>query len=382
MIALQVGFWLSAALLVYTYFGYPLLVVLAGRGRRPARGRQTETPSVALIIVARNEEAWIRRRLENALALGYPREQVEIVVYSDASTDRTDSIVGEFTSRGVRLLRGNVVVGQARGQAAAVDTTNAEILVFSDANTIFDRDALSHLVRAFDEPDVGCVVGSLFYRSSTGTGEGAYWRYEERLKAAEARLGTCIAGTGAIYAVRRRAYRRSDARASSDFCLPLTLAGDGWRVEYEPRARASEEAPHTVWAEIRRHARTAEGGVHCLLRVPEARRLLRPLQYPRLSWQLWSHKLLRWLTGLWLLLVCVGAPSLARYGTIYLASAGVLGAVLLFALVGAVSAAFGVPRLPTAARVAVLFFGASGAMLVGMARALAGRARASWEPER
>jgi cellulose synthase/poly-beta-1,6-N-acetylglucosamine synthase-like glycosyltransferase len=385
MIVARVLLWLCAGLLIYTYFGYPLLAFLLGRGRRLDLHSREEAPLVALVVVARNEGTWIRRRLENALELAYPKERLEIVVYSDASNDGTDRIVGEFDSHGVRLVRGDAQVGQARGQEAAVATTRADIVVFSDANTLFDADALTHLVAPFGDPSVGCVIGSLRYRDPTGrgpTGESAYWRYEEALKASESRLGACVSGTGAIYAVRRIAYRAADPRAPSDFYLPLALAGEKWRIEYEPSARAVEDAPSDAWAELRRHTRTAEGGAFCLLRVPEVRRLLHPFRFPWLAWQLVSHKLIRWLTGLWLGLAILSAAALFRAGPAYLAVASALGLLLTLAVWGAGEAVFRASRTVAVARLAFFFVATSAAMLLGFVRGVAGASRATWQPQR
>ena len=385
MIALRVVLWISVGLLAYTYVGYPLFVLLLGHVlRRPEPSRRA-VPSVALIVTAWNEEAWIERRLSNALELDYPADRLEIIVCSDGSTDRTGEIVRGFASRGVRLIRSETRVGQGRCQALGVAATEAEIVAFSDANTLFDADALTHLVSAFDDPAVGCVVGSLRYHDASGsgpTGESAYWRYEEALKAAESRLGACVSGTGAIYAIRRGAYRPADERAPTDFLLPLRVAGEGLEVRYEPHAVAREEAAKDVWSEFRRHTRTAERGAFCLFRVKEARRLLDPIRFPRLAWQLVSHKVIRWLSAIWLVLAAVSAALLVGVGAPYLAVAAALALLLTLALWGAGEALLGVRRSTAVARLAFFFVATSAVMLLGVARALAGASRATWRPQR
>jgi len=386
MIVLRLILWVSLGLLLYTYVGYPLLAALAGISRRHRKDRlaSAAVPTVALVVVARNEEKWIRRRIENALELVYPGEKLQIIIYSDASTDDTDAIVEEFGRERVLLVRGEQQIGQAHGQAAAIEATDAEIVVFSDANTLFEPDALRHLVAPFVDPSVGCVVGSLRYREpgTPRTAEGIYWRYEEWLKAAESRLGACVSGTGAIYAIRAGMHRTTDQRAPSDFYLPLIQAADGTRILYEPRAIAEEEATGGVWAEARRHTRTAEGGAFCLLRVPEVRRLLHPIRFPRLAWQLGSHKVIRWLTALWLLLALPASALLFRQGPVYVAVSAGFAALLVLAAWGLVETLLRRRRLSALPRMSLFFLVVSGAMLVGFIRALYGASRATWEPQR
>lgn len=385
MIGLRVMLWAALGILVYTYVGYPFLALLFGQLVRRRKDNGRVTPFVALIITAWNEEAWIGRRLRNALELDYPADRLEIIVCSDGSTDETDAIVRGFATEGVRLIRSETRVGQGRCQALGAAATAAEVVVFSDANTLFDADALTHLVSSFGDPSVGCVVGSLRYHDAAGsrpTGEGVYWRYEEALKAAESRLGACVSGTGAIYAIRRKAYRRADERAPTDFFLPLLVAGQGLKVRYEPRAVAHEEAAEDVWAELRRHTRTAERGAFCLLRVRVARRLLDPIRFPRLAWQLVSHKVIRWLTGLWLALAVLSAALLVRAGSAYAAIAAALGLLLILALWGAGEAVLRTRRSVPVTRLAFFFLATSVAMLFGFSRAVTGASRVTWQPQR
>jgi len=386
MIALPVTLWLSLALLAYTYVGYPLMVDVAGWLRPRERSWVAAVPAVALVIVARNEEEWIRRRLENALQLEYPTEKLEIIVYSDASTDSTDEIVREFASSGVRLIRGDRQGGQAHGQAVAVASTEASVVVFSDANTLFEPSALRYLVAAFGNPSVGCIVGSLRYRGtdqgSVTTGESTYWRYEETLKAAESRIGSCVSGTGAIYAIRRRAHQVADWRVPSDFFLPLVIAGSGLDVRYEGRAVAIENTAKDIWAELRRHIRTAEGGAFCLLRKSEVRTLLNPFRFPRLSWQLLSHKLIRWLTGLWLVLALTSSALLASESPIYAVVASGMAILLGLGLLGLMQIRRRLSIFAGIPRIAFFFLAVSAAMLIGFTRGCAGASRATWEPQR
>ena len=210
MVVLEVLLWVSLALILWTHVGYPLLAaVLARVARRPVRAGDA-LPKVALVITAHNEADVIAEKLENALALDYPRELLRIVVTSDASSDGTDDIVRSFADRGVEL-----VVAQRGGKVNAQDTAMRalgdaiDVVAFSDANSTWSPDALRHLLRPFADPDVAYVCGRLALRRADGTNqEGAYWKLEVALRAQESAIGSITGGNGSIYAVRRERLRR------------------------------------------------------------------------------------------------------------------------------------------------------------------------------
>src|SRR4051812_13399959 len=203
MLAVQVLFWASLFALLWTHLGYPIVAAAVAKLRPRLSPAAESPPRVAVVVAAHNEDAVIERRLENLLALDYPPALLELVVASDASTDRTDELVERFAARGVRLIRcerGGKVAAQNR----AVRETNAEIVAFSDANATWAPDALRKLVRAFAEPAVAYVCGRLRLEAADGSNrEGVYWRYELALRAAESRLHSVTGGNGSIYAVRR-----------------------------------------------------------------------------------------------------------------------------------------------------------------------------------
>lgn len=290
-----------------------------------------DLPAVALLIAARNEEASIAARLENALQLDYPQDKLEVVVVANGCTDATADIVRGFSDRGVRLLEYDDV-GKSVAQNRAVETLESEIVVFTDANTAFSADALLHLVAPFSDPGVGSVGGRHVYTNTgdaTGAAEGIYWNVIERaLKQGEARLGTALGANGSIYAIRRDLYVPVKADVPSDFIAPLLVAANGYRTEYAPRALSMERAEASFAAEYARKRRIVRRSVHALLSYPE---LVDPRTNPRLAWMLISHKVLRWWTPA-LLLVGLGGALLRMAGG--RATRIEVGSVVLASLMG------------------------------------------------
>src|SRR5947208_5862532 len=303
---LWIVLWSSLGLIVWTHVGYPLAAALGARlrGYRPRRD-DGYLPSVALIVVAHNEEGVIARRLENALALDYPADRLEIVVTSDGSTDGTREEVERFAGRGVRLVA-NPRVGKTAAQNAAVRETDADVLAFSDANSTWEPDALRMLVRNLADPEVGYVCGRL--RLDGTTTEGLYWRYELWLRAQESRLGSITAGNGAIYAVRRANYIELGPQYSHDIAFPFRFRRLGLRSVYEPAAVGHEPAAASTGAEWGRKVRmlsrswwdTVWGG----MLDPRGQGVVYYLE-------LISHRLLRYASGLLHLALLASSAALA-----------------------------------------------------------------------
>jgi cellulose synthase/poly-beta-1,6-N-acetylglucosamine synthase-like glycosyltransferase len=286
--------------LAYVYAGYPLvlrLLVLL-RGVRPVRQADI-TPRLTLIISAYNEAHVMRRKLENALSLTYPRAALEIVVVSDASDDGTDDVVSEFKHRGVRLARQAARKGKTAGLNDTLPTVSGDIVVFSDANAIYQPDALLKLARNFADPEVGCVTGEARYvaggSSAADVGERAYWDYEIQIKRLETALGSMVGGDGAIYAIRRTLWRRLPENAINDFLNPLQIVAAGWRAVYEPDAICYEETAGGIGREYRRRVRIVSRSWRAVFQAPG---VLNPRRVGLFTWSLVSHKMLRWLSGL------------------------------------------------------------------------------------
>jgi len=288
-------FWGSLGALVWTHAGYPVAMGLLARRRpRPVR-KDGVTPSVALVVSAHNEEAVIRRRLENLLALDYPAEKLEIVVASDGSTDLTDGLVAEIAAKEprVRLLQ-CPREGKVAAQHRAVRETASDVVAFTDANTEWRPDALRLLVRSLADPDVGYVCGQLRLESADGANmEGAYWRYETWVREQESACSSITAGNGAIYAVRREAYVEDDPRFGHDFGFPYRMEQRGLRAVYDPEAVAVEKPAAEPEDEYGRKVRTIARVLGHIL----SGRMFRPTR-PLYLAELISHRVLRYSTGL------------------------------------------------------------------------------------
>jgi cellulose synthase/poly-beta-1,6-N-acetylglucosamine synthase-like glycosyltransferase len=304
---------ITLAILGYIYVGYPVLLRLAVSLRGVRHVRQADiTPPLSLVISAYNEAAVIRRKLDNALALLYPRDALEIVVVSDASNDGTDDIVAEYADRGVRLARQAERRGKTAGLNRTVPALAGDIVVFSDANAIYERDALLKLARNFADPEVGCVTGEARYlaggRGAADVGERVYWDYEIQIKRLETALGSMVGGDGAIYAIRRPLWRQLPDNAINDFLNPLQIVEAGWRGVYEPDAVCYEETAGGIRTEYRRRVRIVSRSWRAVF---QAAGVLNPLRVGLFTWSLVSHKLLRWLSGTFIALATVATVMLA-----------------------------------------------------------------------
>jgi cellulose synthase/poly-beta-1,6-N-acetylglucosamine synthase-like glycosyltransferase len=345
MIVLETLFWVSLAALVWTHVAYPACAAFAARFFRQRTGAAEQLPSVAVIVAAYNEEPVIGRRIENLLALDYPQDRLQIVVTSDASTDRTEAIAEAAGARVIRNSRGGKVAAQDR----AVRETESEIVAFSDANATWAPDALSELVQAFVDPEVAYVCGQLRILAVDGSNkEGVYWRYEMAVRAAESRLGSVTGGNGSIYAVRRSDYVEVDPRFGHDLSLPYLMVQRGRRAVYEPKANAFEKPTPTNETEYRRKVRMFE---HCWLIVLRGKMLRRLGPVYRI--EIISHRHLRYASGLLHLLLLASSVALVTHGWIYQV---VLAAQLV--LVAAAAVGVGIARyyvLVTAATVVALW---------------------------
>jgi cellulose synthase/poly-beta-1,6-N-acetylglucosamine synthase-like glycosyltransferase len=327
VIAAVVLFWGSLAALAWTHALYPVTVALAARVRTRRIARDDAfLPTVSVIVTAYNEEDAIERRLENLHALAYPPELLEIVVTSDASTDRTEALAEAAGARVIRNPRG----GKVAAQDAAVRETEAEVVAFSDANATWAPDALQKLVRNFADPRVAYVCGRLRLETPDGSNkEGVYWRYELLTRAGESRLGSVTAGNGAIYALRRSNYVEVDPRFGHDLSLPYLMVQHGRRAVYEPEALAFERPTPTNESEYRRKVRMFE---HSWLIVLRGRMLRR--QPPGYLLALVSHRHLRYASGLLHLILLGSSVALLGHGAVYAVLLGLQLGLLVAALAG------------------------------------------------
>lgn len=300
--------------LIYIYFGYPCLILLLSRMRRRGVRTGSYEPYVSILIAAYNEEQHIQETLENKLSLDYPRDKLQLIVISDGSQDKTDEIVRSFEKQNVMLIRQEPRAGKTAALNLAVPRAAGEILVFSDANSLYAPDALRKLLRNFADPQVGYVTGKMIYINPDGTtiGDGcsAYMKYENLLRTLETQVGSVVGVDGGIDAVRKALYLPMRPDQLPDFVLPLTVVEQGYRVVYESEALLKEDALKGASDEYRMRVRVS---LRALWALWDKRSLLNPFRYGLFSLQLFSHKVLRyWAVGFMVLLYLVNLANLRR----------------------------------------------------------------------
>jgi cellulose synthase/poly-beta-1,6-N-acetylglucosamine synthase-like glycosyltransferase len=323
-------FWLSAALIVYTHLGYPLLLrlLLALRGRSPQPlNAAAELPRVSLIVAAYDEEEVIEAKVANALALDYPRERLELIVASDGSADATAE---RARAAGADLVLELPRGGKLAAQNAAAERAGGEILAFSDANSAWSPDALRRLVAPFADPKVAYACGQVRFLDPEGDNlEGAYWRYEMAVRERESALAGVTAGNGAIYAVRAEDYLPLGPSGSHDLSLPFQLAKRGKRSLYVAEAAAEEKMVPTIEGEFARKRRMMAG----LWDIVLGERMISPRGYSGLyAFELISHRLLRYLTPLLHLIAFVTNFALLGQGGVYIVTYGIQVAFIAAAI--------------------------------------------------
>jgi cellulose synthase/poly-beta-1,6-N-acetylglucosamine synthase-like glycosyltransferase len=374
-------FCLSAAALFYTYAGYPLLLLLVSTIRPQRIKRHLFQPSVSIIITAYNEERALAAKLENTLALDYPPELLEIIVASDCSTDRTDAITRDFAGRGVRLHRQAERLGKTSAQNAAVESSRGEIIVFSDATSMYQPDVLRSMLSNFADAEVGCVAGRLVYvdaaNSRIGHGARSYWSYESFLKKHESRAGSLIGASGCLYAVRKSAYVPLYPEACSDFIIGTKMVEQGLRAIYEPRAICTEETNRRSGAELKMRVRVIAQTFTDLWRH---RPMLNPFHSGFYAVQLLSHKVMRYLVPFFLIAFCGASALLAFDSFLY-------RAILMVQLTGYGCAllALALERAGVRTRILALpqyFVLANLASVIALYKFLRGERFAHWEPIR
>ena len=375
-------FWASAAVVGYTYVGFPLVVLVRGR-LRPTPYRSADiTPTVSLLVAAHNEARGIARKLENALALDYPADRLDIVVASDGSNDDTEAIVATFVGRGIRLLQ-LPRQGKALALNAAVAASTGEILVFSDANSLYAADAVRRLVRPFADPSVGGVAGNQRYRpgsasDATTAGEQVYWDFDRLLKEAESRAGSTISATGAIYAIRRSLFRGVPVGVTDDFAVSTSVIEQGYRLVFAADALAWEPVASSGSMEWDRKVRIMTRG---LRGVFERRALLNPTRYGFYSVQLVSHKVLRRMAGIPLIVLALLSPALWRRGRVYRLATVLQSAFYLLGIVGLVLGRRGIARHRLLAAPS-FFITVNAAAMTALWNIVRGRKIDRWDPAR
>ena len=390
MPALEVFFWMALLVVGYAYVGYGIFVYCLVRFKRTVRPAASPAagsvfvPDVTLIIPAFNEAEYIGAKIANCRGLDYPSHKLRILVVTDGSTDGTPHIARRFER--VRVLHRRERLGKAAAINHAMTQVGSPIVILSDANTLLNREAVREIVRHYADPAVGAVAGEKRVRrraSTAAIGEGLYWRYESFLKRLDSELWTVVGAAGELLSYRRELFERLEEDAIlDDFVLSLRIAARGYRVVYEPRAYATEEASASVGEELKRRIRMAAGGWQSMLRLLS---LLNPLPHATLSFQYVSHRVLRWSVVPFLLLLLVPANAALVAGA---APPAQLYLVLLWgqmAFYGLALAGYLCDRRGyrvTALHLPYYFVVTNYAVLRGFGRFLAGRQPATWERAR
>jgi len=391
-------FWTSLILLIYTYFGYLILLsVISGFKKQKIAVYGKHTPRASFIIAAYNEERTIKEKIEATLRLDYPKDKLEIIVASDASSDKTDEIVRDYAGQGVKLIRNDTRGGKTVAQNLAVKEAEGEVLIFSDATTVYKKDALRKLVRHFSDELVGCVGGEeVFKRSVYGgrltvdgkekssvdekdiTEEASFfWTYETLLRRKESEISTMIGVSGCIFAIRKELYEELDDGLIEDFTLPLKVISKGYKVVCEEEAIAYERSADDTGTELARKTRIVTGGMNVVLNM---KHLLNPFKYPFTSFALVSHKILRWLSPFFMIALFLSSLYLMEENRLYFAAYVLQLIFYLTGLLGNFTKESSVNPKPV--RIIYHFCVMNLAAIFGLVKFLQGERKTIWETVR
>lgn len=300
--------------LLYVYFGYPILLKLLTAIKQPPREtiNNNYTPSVTLVISCFNEADVIEKKLENSLAIDYPKDKFNVLVVSDGSEDGTDKIAKSFANRDVDLIRQEGRLGKTSAINMAMETIETEVVVFSDANAMYATDAVKKLTARLADDKVGYVVGAALYTdgdsNAAADSENKYWEYELSIKNMESSLSSVVGGDGAIYAIKRSLYIPLDAKDINDFVNPLQIIAQGYRGVFEKSAIAYEETAGDFAKEARRKQRIVNRSFRGLMKMKTT---LNPFKFGLFSLQVISHKLLRWFIPVFISVFALGSLFLS-----------------------------------------------------------------------
>jgi cellulose synthase/poly-beta-1,6-N-acetylglucosamine synthase-like glycosyltransferase len=387
-LTLKIIFWLCIGSVAYNYIGYPITLVLLGiltqaksdlkffvsRKTRRQSDRSNHQPSIAIIIAAFNEEAVIEARVKNALEINYPSHLVQILIGLDSPTDSTPQILNSVQSPRVQTIHFRTRRGKLAVISDLAQRTNADILVFTDANTSFQPDCVANLVRHFSNPKVGAVSGEEIRTTAAGTdpaAEGLYWRYESALKILESRLRCLHGANGSVYAIRRELFHPQPDLIVEDFQIPLDLRFQGHWIVYDPEATVVEEIAPTFDSQFERRIRLGAGNFQTLFGNPG---YLNPFKgLPAFAYV--PHRVLRWLAAPLLILAVActaGLLSDRLYLVLFVAQCVFYGLALFGYWRKKHGKPVGISRFP------LYFCSMNVAMLFGFFRYLRGQQGAVW----
>jgi len=378
ILVLEGLFWFSIFAIFYAYIGYPLLLKGLSIYRSRSVVKKPISPNVSLIIAAYNEENKIQDKLENTLQLDYPSGNLEIIIASDCSKDRTDEIVKTYSSKGVKLVRAPERMGKEHAQKLAVETAQGEILVFSDVGTVLKPDALQKIVANFADPSVGCVssVDKILTHTGEVSGENFYVKYEMFLRRLESEVNSLVGLSGSFFAARREVCRDWKADLQSDFNTLLNSIRMGLRGVSDPEAVGYYRNVKSHKKEFERKVRTVVRGISVFMR---AKTMIDPRKYGFFAFQLLSHKLCRWLVPFWLITALATSFVLALFDRFY---AVVLLVQICFYMMAAIGMTSGRLSSSLLFKIPSFFVLVNLSVLFAWIQYWRGERLLSWEPSR
>lgn len=323
---LAIVFWICFSILFYSYLGYGIILYVLVRLKRrfppaPCQPRQMQDslPEITVLIAAFNEEDYIVEKIQNTLSLDYPGEKMHVLIVTDGSSDQTPDLVKKYPD--ITLLHQPQRQGKIAAVQRAMPFVSTDLVVFTDANTMLNQEALLKIVCHYQDPRVGAVAGekrilSQEKEAANSAGEGIYWRYESALKRWDSELYSVVGAAGELFSIRKSLFEHVPADTLiEDFYLTLRIAQRGYRVCYEPGAYALEGPSASIAEELKRKIRIAAGGIQAVVRL---KALLNPFRFGLLSFQYISHRVLRWtLAPLALLLLLAANTALAWQGLVF-----------------------------------------------------------------
>ncbi len=379
---MKILFYISAFIIFYSYVLFPIFIFLVVKIKRSTRNEEVLVskddvlPSVAVVIAAYNEEAHITERIENLLELDYPEDKIRFYIGSDGSTDNTNYLAKKFSDDSVRFFP----FSQRRGKASVlnyfVDKTNEEIIVFSDANTNFEKESIKLMVSSFVDNVVGGVCGELRILSKAGNTnlDSLYWKYERFIKECEGGIGSLLGANGAIYAIRKVLYEPIPAdTVVDDFYIGMSIVKNGFRFDYLPQAIALEYEPEDQKDEFRRRVRIGMGNYQAFMRL---KYFLNPFNSFKHTFVYISHKVFRWFTPHLMLIMLI--TSLILMANVYFLIAFLLQ-LIMYIFTWCIIKTSSHKKLPKTVSLIVFFISMNVALFMGFIKYISQNVNPAWE---